>query len=548
VVDTDLKQKSLSKSPEFEQLTTLKLSVHLKPLFKKYFELEEDSLQFLDIPRSEKTKLSSSNFYEVFAIGAILHSLRKDGFNLEKEVAIVTPFDVQKHILSDFYADTIASESKNPKIALPHEILKRKFSVIICSMVVSSRSENYKPIEQQEHNIRKIMENAHDGILFVGNLKALSVVHGFAKDIAELAKALKKVQKISQWINAEDYAQNMIKIWQNPIKKMNPDKVSDKLQQSILTRLYSNIQFEYQREQIPAMMSLYKDYLYSAKYIDMVDTWYGHPNIPIGKVVNGKKGNLTYAKKIVDMKENGKPVFKSSITDYKKLPEAVKLYRKLLWQADDSSVVIISVGFSTNLARLLKSGSDNIAPVSGKELVGKKVKFLSMMGGCFDGSIEREHNIIFDVHSAFELFEEWPTNIVVSPFEVGVKIRYPAVSIEHDFSYVRHHPVADAYKLFLKMPYNRPCWDLTSVLYAVEQDSSWFTLSPMGRVSVDTLTGKTFFTEVEGGSHRYLSVDSLCAAKIKQRLVQLVTLVPGRYRKTYSASILPVAYDRNNHQ
>jgi inosine-uridine nucleoside N-ribohydrolase len=291
-----------------------------------------------------------------------------------------------------------------------------------------------------------------------------------------------------------------------------------------------------------------KDYLYSAKYIDMVDTWYGHPNIPIGKVVNGKKGNLTYAKKIVDMKENGKPVFKSSITDYKKLPEAVKLYRKLLWQADDSSVVIISVGFSTNLARLLKSGSDNIAPVSGKELVGKKVKFLSMMGGCFDGSIEREHNIIFDVHSAFELFEEWPTNIVVSPFEVGVKIRYPAVSIEHDFSYVRHHPVADAYKLFLKMPYNRPCWDLTSVLYAVEQDSSWFTLSPMGRVSVDTLTGKTFFTEVEGGSHRYLSVDSLCAAKIKQRLVQLVTLVPGRYRKTYSASILPVAYDRNNHQ
>jgi len=261
VIDANLKQKSEDKSPEFEQLTTLKLSTHLKPLFKKYFDLKDDSLHFLDIPRSEKTKLSGSNFYEVFAIGAILFSLKEEGYNLEKEIAIITPFDVQKHILSDFYADTIASESKNPKIALPHEILKRKFSVIICSMVVSSRSENYKPIEHQEHNIRKVMENAHDGMLFVGNLKTLSMIHGFPRDLTELAKSLKKIQKISKWINAETYAEPMIKIWQNPIKKMNPDKISDKLQKSILAKLYGSIQFEYQKEQVPAMISLYKDYL-----------------------------------------------------------------------------------------------------------------------------------------------------------------------------------------------------------------------------------------------------------------------------------------------
>ena len=261
VIDANLKQKSADKSPEFEQLTTLKLSTHLKPLFKKYFDLKDDSLHFLDIPRSEKTKLSGSNFYEVFAIGAVLFGLKEKGYNLEKEVAIVTPFDVQKHILSDFYADTIASESKNPKIALPHEILTRKFSVIICSMVVSSRSENYKPVEQQEHNIRKIMENIHNKILFVGNLRTLSTIHGFLKDLADLSKALKNVQKISYWINAENYAQNMIKIWQNPIKKMNPDKTADKLQKSILAKLHNSIQFEYKKEQIPTMISLYKDYL-----------------------------------------------------------------------------------------------------------------------------------------------------------------------------------------------------------------------------------------------------------------------------------------------
>jgi hypothetical protein len=105
------------------------------------------------------------------------------------------------------------------------------------------------------------MENIHNKILFVGNLRTLSTIHGFLKDLADLSKALKNVQKISYWINAENYAQNMIKIWQNPIKKMNPDKTADKLQKSILAKLHNSIQFEYKKEQIPTMISLYKDYL-----------------------------------------------------------------------------------------------------------------------------------------------------------------------------------------------------------------------------------------------------------------------------------------------
>jgi len=114
---------------------------------------------------------------------------------------------------------------------------------------------------------------------------------------------------------------------------------------------------------------------------------------------------------------------------------------------------------------------------------------------------------------------------------VGIQIRYPASSIAHDFGYVKYHPVAEAYKVFMKMPYDRPCWDLTAVLNAIEPDSSFFTVSPPGKITVDTLTAKTSFTKMPEANHHYLSVDSCQAARIIKRLVNIVTMVPRRYQK-----------------
>ena len=38
---------------------------------------------------------------------------------------------------------------------------------------------------------------------------------------------------------------------------------------------------------------------------------------------------------------------------------------------------------------------------------------------------------------------------------------FPAVSIERDFGWTTNHPVVDAYRAYMKMPYDRPTWDLT---------------------------------------------------------------------------------------
>jgi hypothetical protein len=63
--------------------------------------------------------------------------------------------------------------------------------------------------------------------------------------------------------------------------------------------------------------------------------------------------------------------------------------------------------------------------------------------------------------------------------------------------------VADAYRAYQRMPYDRPTWDLTAVLYAVRPDWGYFSLSEPGAIRVDS-QGATRFEPAAGGRQRYL--------------------------------------------
>jgi inosine-uridine nucleoside N-ribohydrolase len=277
-----------------------------------------------------------------------------------------------------------------------------------------------------------------------------------------------------------------------------------------------------------AIMSC-KDNPYSARYIDIMNLWYGYPDIPIGIVVNGSKRNhADYARHVVDMEKDGEFLFPRSLAQGQALPVAVDLYRKLLSGSPDSSVVIIAVGQSTNIARLIDSKPDEYSPLPGRELVARKVDYLSMMAGNFRESLP-EANVFNDSAAAARVFADWPTEIWISPFDVGLACPYPGQSIENDFKSDEFHPLAEAYRSFLPMPYDRPTWDLTSVLYAAERDSAYFTISPPGKVSLGYEPDHpkhvvTRFRSDPRGKHRYFSVDEDQAKRIRKRLVEMVTL------------------------
>ena len=268
----------------------------------------------------------------------------------------------------------------------------------------------------------------------------------------------------------------------------------------------------------------------TGEFVDILNTWYGHPDIPIGIIHDGApcdEVEYNYTRKVVDLETaDGQPAFKRTLKSHDDLLEAPVLYRKLLSEAKDNSVVIASVGFSTNLARLLDTPADEYSPLTGMELVARKVKYLSTMAGCFSDTTRHEYNVVKDIPAAKKVFEEWPTPLVTSPWELGAVVKYPAESIDNDFEWAGgNHPLVEAYYHYQPRPYNSPTWDPTAVLYAVEGDR-WFTVSEPGFISINSV-GSSIFTPDPNGNRRYLMVDEAQAEAIKNHFVKIVTTVPA---------------------
>ena len=270
---------------------------------------------------------------------------------------------------------------------------------------------------------------------------------------------------------------------------------------------------------------LNKEGEFPPKYIDLLNTWYGQKRIPIGVSPRADKSlvaGTNYTQVVCEkLNEKGKPLYKRSIKDYSKLLSAVKLYRKLLAKAEDASVTIVSVCFSTNLALLLDTKADEYSPLTGKELVAQKVKRLVTMAGHIENPKYAEYNVVNDVAACQCVFNEWPTPIYMSPFELGLQVRYPAQSIENDFTWTKHHPIVDSYKVYLKKIEDRPTWDLTAVLYAIDPQQ-FFNISPAGKIVV-TNEGYTHYKQDAAGKHFYLFITPEQAKAILEYFVTMVT-------------------------
>lgn len=277
-------------------------------------------------------------------------------------------------------------------------------------------------------------------------------------------------------------------------------------------------------------VTITKDHDQCAAFVDAINTFYGRGEIPIGVCRSGITPQQSRFTGLVTSRDGDQDRYPHDLKSGKDAPEAVMVLRRVLAGQADGSVVIVQVGFSTNLANLLKSPPDDVCPMSGRELVAKKVRLLSVMAGAFalvNGQSHYEYNVVEDIPSARALAEEWPSTIVYSGFEIGLAAPYPATSIEQDYNYVPHHPLKESYVLYEPPPHNRPTWDLTSVLYAVFPDRGYFGLSGPGTVIVDD-KGLTTFTPADSGLRRFLTLTPEQQVRVTEALVQLASEPPHR--------------------
>jgi inosine-uridine nucleoside N-ribohydrolase len=243
-------------------------------------------------------------------------------------------------------------------------------------------------------------------------------------------------------------------------------------------------------------------------YVRMINRFYGRPDLPVGAAIKKLKDGAEdhYMAAVLGAKRDTRPA-----------ESAVTVLQNLLSNAREK-VTIVQTGFSTNLAALLD------AP-GGTAIVRQKVALVVAMAGNFaDG--QPEYNVHIDIPSAKAVFEHWPTPIVLSGFEIGRDLLYPASSIDHDFVYSPEHPVAASYRAYSKMPYNRPTWDLTAVLEAVRPDRGYFARSETGSVTVGS-NGATHFTP-GAGDRRYLRLEAANRARILEAFSLLASQPPSR--------------------
>ena len=245
-------------------------------------------------------------------------------------------------------------------------------------------------------------------------------------------------------------------------------------------------------------------------YIRMINRFYGRGDLPVGAATKELKdgagdGYMTAALRAM-------PAGNSSPAE-----SAPALLRRLLSNAREK-VVIVQTGFSANLAALLESPG-------GAALATEKVALVVALAGNFAGG-EPEYNVRIDVASAKAVFERWPTPIVFSGFEIGRDLLYPAASIERDFAYAHPHPIAESYRAYAKMPYDRPTWDLTAALEAVRPEHGYFGRSEPGSVLVES-NGATRFVPGQG-DRRYLRLDPSKRAEILEVLALLSSQPPAR--------------------
>ncbi len=253
----------------------------------------------------------------------------------------------------------------------------------------------------------------------------------------------------------------------------------------------------------------------SPRCTDAINTWYGRGNVPIGvRRPGGGKANSRYARQIAGEFPND--------FSFDKSPDAVLLYRRILAAEADHSVVIVSIGTLENLADLLQSQPDDHSPLAGADLVRRKVRLWSCMGGNYPAGKDAEHNFKFGGQKTAQAINNWPTPILFSGWEVGIRI----ITGANLAQLPSPNPVRRAYELYNKPGAGRYSWDQTSVLVAVRGHDDWWRVHRGGYNHIHE-DGRNEWRAAPDKAHAYL-VERADPAEVGRAIESLMMQPPKR--------------------
>ncbi|HHH27048.1 MAG TPA: hypothetical protein ENK57_01695 [Polyangiaceae bacterium] len=231
--------------------------------------------------------------------------------------------------------------------------------------------------------------------------------------------------------------------------------------------------------------------------LDIINTYYGRPDLPIGLPRRGVNVDDNYGEWLVSQ---GFPHELDSTED------AVDLYRRLLAEQPDHSVVLISVGYLNNYNDLLLSEPDGFSDLNGRDLIARKVVFWSAMAGVYPGR-DSEANLQ-DWHGyARNAVEDFPVPILFTStqagdFETGAALL--DTPPDNPIRAIYEHRQAQVHPATIL----HPTFDQVAVLVAVRDVTELFepTVSGTNRITLDgeNRTFNEWLPSPDSG-HRYFT-------------------------------------------
>ncbi len=233
---------------------------------------------------------------------------------------------------------------------------------------------------------------------------------------------------------------------------------------------------------------------FGAGVIDAINTWYGRPDIPIGAAYDEEVGDP------IDKMGAGKlardtAAFKHRVITNRDAAEQTALNRQLLAEQDDRSITYVTIGHTKGLHDLLRSGPDAASPLTGHELVARKLDAWIALGAlCIHnspGTYHMDWNFCCNNTSPCTawLVQECPVPVfyvdagATTLTGKGLKDTPPG------------NIVRTAYRDWLwnaggqTLDDQRPSWDLAAVYFAVEGFGCFLESVGTGWLEVDAKKG-----------------------------------------------------------
>ena len=220
---------------------------------------------------------------------------------------------------------------------------------------------------------------------------------------------------------------------------------------------------------------------FSAPCVAAINEYRGRGSLPVG-VPKGDGAGVERGSKYARQIAENFPLHPSAPRTNAAAPDAVAVYRRVLAARPDAAadpaggVVVVTVGYLTNLRDLLASGPDAVSPLSGRELTARKVRLWVCMGGRYPEHRDPKvyGNFKPDPAAAVVAARDWPTPVIFSGLGEDVLTGGPLRDTP------AANPVRRAYDLYLGDRPARPSWDPLAVLYAVRPGLPFWTVREDG--------------------------------------------------------------------